>query len=287
MKKLTNWFGQPMTAAALALGLLAAACGGDSATTASVDVGTEAFGLTEEEFASTIEAVESDIADCMSEAGFEYVPADVGTVEDAQAAVRSEPGMSREEYKAMWGFGVSTRFDDPVREIALGENLASIENLGEAERIAYEQTLFGEDAKATFAFTLDEEDFSTTGGCTRTAVESHFTDEQLAGTFVNPKDALVSGDPRMVEAQDKWSACMSDAGFEYGDQDDIIGELEERFAAIVGESDPQALGGSEANALAALQADEVELAQLDLVCSVEHLDPVEEVVEEELLGGAL
>ena len=42
--------------------------------------GSEEFGLTKEELVRSIEAVESLIASCMSEAGFEYIAVDYNTV---------------------------------------------------------------------------------------------------------------------------------------------------------------------------------------------------------------
>src|SRR3990170_5698212 len=144
----------------VALSLLATACGGSSTSSdqASTDQpgtdsaqttggggqttnggsqaplpGSKEFGLTEEEYAAHIESVQALIATCMAEAGFEYVPADVQTVALAQAAVRTEPGMDREDYKKQWGHGISTRFDNRVKEIELGpQHLRIFADLPEA-----------------------------------------------------------------------------------------------------------------------------------------------------------
>src|SRR3712207_3057571 len=133
---------------AATLGLVATACGGGSDSSAeggnrearTVDEsgrklpGTKEFALTEEEFAGHVEKVQALIAECMEEAGFEYVPADVETIERAQSAVRVEPGYTRLDYKKRWGYGVSTRFDNVVKEIELGpQNLRYIEGLSRSE----------------------------------------------------------------------------------------------------------------------------------------------------------
>ena len=248
--------------------------------------GIREFGLTDQEFASHVEAVQAAIAQCMAEAGFEYVPADVETIELAQSAVRTEPGMDREEYKKQWGYGISTRFDNRVKEIELGsQNLAIFESLPEADQDAYERTLYGEDPDATFAFAFDEEDFSGTGGCTREAVEQVFTTEQLKETYTNPKDILVEADPRVVEADANWVACMQDAGYDgYLDQDDIIDEFEERFDALTEGEDPTTLTGAQAEELKQMQAEEIAISLVDLECQLKYLDSVIREVEIELFG---
>jgi hypothetical protein len=286
----------------LALGLVAAGCGGDSGSGSSGEAsdgkaqtvdetgrklpGTKEFGLTEEQFASHVEKVQTLIAECMTQAGFEYVPADVETIELAQSAVRVEPGYTREEYKKRWGYGVSTRFDNVVKEIELGpQNLRYIEGLSEADRAAYERTLYGEDPDATFAFTFDEEDFSSTGGCTRKAVEQVFTKEQLSENYQHPKDILIENDPRVIEANANWVACMQSHGYDgYLDQDEIIEEFEERLDALVGDQDPRTLTGAKLQSLKEMQREEIAISLADLDCQIKHVDSVIREVEIEIFG---
>ena len=263
----------------------AAAPAGDASAPDGVP-GTREFGLTQEEFAAHVESVESLIATCMGDAGFEYVPADVDTVELAMSAVRVEPGYTRDEYKAEFGYGTTTRSDNPVKDIALGpQNQRIIDDLPETDRAAYERTLFGEDTGATFAFTLDEELFDSTGGCTREAIEQTFTAEQLSGAYVNPKDILVGDDPRMVEAQANWALCMQEDGFDYLDQDDVIEELEERLEALLDGGEPEDLDGPRLEQLQELQAEEIAISLLDVECQIDHIDDVEQLVETEILGA--
>lgn len=272
----------------LGLGLLAPAalgCGGGSSAGTAALPGILEFGLTEEEFAAHVEETQSLIARCMSAAGFEYIPVDVQTIERAQASVRQEAGLSREEYKQRWGLSVTTRFDDPVRDIGLGPNLQIMEGLSDGDRVAYVRTLFGENLDSDFAFTLDEEDFSATGGCTREAVAAVFTPEQLTGAYVNPKDVLVQEDPRVLAALEAWSVCMRDAGYNYiADQDEIIEEYEERLDTLLEGDDPETLTGARLDALHALQEEEIAVSLADLACQVEHTDDVIHQVEEEVFG---
>ena len=268
----------------VALSVVIMACGGGSGSGQKLP-GVREFGLTDEEFVTRVEKVQQLIAVCMDRAGFEYVPVDVATIEKAQSSVRQEPGLTRRQYKERWGLSVTTRFDDPVRAVGLGPNAPIIERLPEAERVAYELTLFGENPDSDFAFALDEEDFSSTGGCTREAVSQVFTPEQLEGTYVNPKDVLVAEDPRIKEAERNWTQCMHDRGYNYqADQDAIIEDYEQRLAALLQGDDPESLTGSRLEQLRALQAQEIQVTLADLDCQERFTDEIYRQVEEEVFG---
>jgi hypothetical protein len=272
----------------VALGL--AACGGDGAQPGQLDgrdpnFGVREFGLTDQEWTSAIEQVQSTIADCMDKAGFEYIPADVETVELAMSAVRTEPGVDREDYKKQWGYGVTTRFDNRVKEIELGEqNLAIYASLSEADQVAYDRTLYGDDPDATFAFMFDEEGFEAAGGCTLEAIESSFTDEQLDPDFVNPKDILVEQDGRVAAADLEWMDCMGEAGYDYEDQDEIIEEYGQRLDELLDGEEPEALPPAKAAQLAELQQEEIAVSLVDLECQILYVDDVIREVEIELFG---
>jgi hypothetical protein len=247
--------------------------------------GIKEFGLTEEEFVDHIERTQQRIAECMHEAGFEYVPVDVRTIEDAQARVRMDPGYTRRSYKEKWGLAVTTRFDDPVRDVGLGPNLQIWQSLPPTDQEAYARTLWGDEPKSDFVFMFDEEDFSNAGGCTRKGVTGVFTPDQLKGTYINPKDVLVENDPRIIEAEDNWTECMREAGYEYeDDQDEIIEEYEERLDELLGDEDPEALTGPRLAALKRLQEEEIAVSLVDLRCQIEHTDDVFREVEIEVFG---
>ena len=247
--------------------------------------GIKEFGLTEVQFAQHIEKTQALISQCMADAGFEYVPVDVQTVEAAQARVRRDPGDTRVGYKEKWGLGVTTRFDHPVRDIGLGPNLKIWKSLPERDQEAYSHTLWGDDPTADFVWTFDEEDFSPTGGCTRKAVAQVFTPAQLKGTYVNPKDVLVESDPRIIEALHNWSKCMRARGYDYKrDQDEIIDEYGERLDQIVGDSDPTKLTGARLDALHKLQQEEIKVSLADVACEIKYADDVFREVEIEVFG---
>jgi hypothetical protein len=260
-------------------------CGGDKPSDKADLPGIKEFGLTEEEYVAHIEETQALIASCMADAGFEYVPVDVKTVEAGQKRVRTEPGYTRRTFKVKWGLAVTTRFDNPVRDTGLGPNLQTWKNLPPAQQDAYFQTLFGDDWNADFVFTFDEEDFSATGGCTRTAVEEVFTDEQVRGSYVNPKDVLVEEDERIIAAKKNWSQCMHERGYEYEeDQDEIIEEYQELLEELLGGDDPASLTGERAAALRKLQQEEIAVSLADLECQVKYTDEITRQVEFEIFG---
>ncbi|HYG72325.1 MAG TPA: hypothetical protein VEC15_08580 [Actinomycetota bacterium] len=270
---------------------VAAACGGDAGGdggAADELPGVKEFGFTEEEFADHIERTQALIAECMAEAGFEYIPVDVKTIEAAQARVRTEPGYTRRTYKEKWGLGVTTRFDNPVRDTGLGPNLDIYNSLPEAEQQAYFRALLGDNPNMDFAFALDEEDFSDTGGCTRQAVAQVFTKVQLRGNYVNPKDEVIDSDPRIIEAHRRWAECMQAAGYDYEyDQDEIIEEYQDRLEELLDGDDPETLTGERAAALRQLQQEEIAVSLVDLDCQIQHTDRVYEQVEKEVYGRTL
>jgi len=294
--------GSPVTSAALvscrigralaALAVLLAVCGCQSNAGSNTAhgknkplPGIKEFGLTEVQFVQHIEKTQALIAKCMADAGFEYIPVDVQTVEAAQARVRRDPGDTRVGYKEKWGLGVTTRFDNPVRDVGLGPNLKIWKSLPKADQDAYSHTLWGDDPSADFVWTFDEEDFSPTGGCTRKAVAQVFTPAQLKGTYVNPKDVLVDSDPRIIEALHNWSKCMHARGYDYKrDQDEIIDEYGERLDQLVGDSDPTKLTGARLAALHKLQQQEIKVSLADVACEIKYADDVYREVEIEVFG---
>jgi hypothetical protein len=276
----------------LGLGLMACSDGapsaGESTTTAAdgAQIGSEEFGLTMEALTGNIEEVEGLVGDCMREAGFEYIPVDFVTVRRAMLADKTAPGLTDDQYREQFGYGISTQFDKPAVDLGLGEQNTRILNaLAPADQTAYLRTLYGESGEATFAVSLEAEDFSETGGCTRSAVEQVFGEEELNASYVNPGDVLISQDPRVVSATEAWSECIGEEGFEYNNPDEIEDDIQERFDAIVEGQDPASVTGSALEALTELQGEERAVAQIDFDCGEELLEPIIEEVESEIYGA--
>lgn len=259
---------------------------GDAGAGATRQYGPAEFGLTDADLNARIEEAETLVAGCVTEAGFEYVPVDAATVRQAMDADGSRPGVSDEEFVAQFGFGITTVSGDPVAELGRGEqNTAIRASLAPSQQVAYDRALLGGTGGTSLARALEDEDFSATAGCTSVAVEDLFAPEELGGTYVNPGDAQLEQDGRMVDAIAAWSACLRDAGFDYEHPDDVTDELAERYAAVVGEVAPEALTGEAAAALAELQDDERAVAVVASTCEEEHIVPVEEQLETEIYGA--
>lgn len=274
------------TASALAL---MTACGGPDSTSDAAEApayGNAEFGLSDADLNARIETIEHDIASCMTDAGFEYVPVDAVTIREAMDADGTKPGVSDEEYVAQFGFGITTVFEDPVASLGRGEqNSVIVAALAPAERVAYDRTLLGEEGTVALARALEDEDLSNTGGCTRTALEDAFAEDELAGSYVNPADVLIEQDARMVAAIEDWSQCVHDAGYDYAHPDEVTDELAERLEALLGGADPASVSGAEAAALTELQGEERAVAVVATACEETHIVPVQDTIEAEIYGA--
>jgi len=258
--------------------------------------GTEEFGLSEEELVTSIEAVESLIAKCMSDAGFEYIAVDYNTVRKGMLADKSLPGVSDQDFVAQYGYGISTLYTGLAPQIAdantpakigLGEqNIRIFNSLSPADQVAYSRTLFGEHTDATFAVSLEAEDFSRTGGCTRAAIEQVFTTDQLSVTYFNPKDALIDQDPRMITALAQFADCVREAGFSYNHPNEVEADIKSRLDAITGGAPLDALSPDAQAALTELQGEERAIAVAATECESEIIEPVYTQIERELYANS-
>ena len=279
-----------MIVGALVSAVVLAACGGAAATDGGNSSGDSEFGLSEAEVVVRVEAVEASIADCMTEAGFEYFPVDYETARIAMDSNSKPSNLTDGEYRDQFGYGITTDFAVGESQAVLGTGSRNLEikaGLSTATLLAYERALYGEDSDATFIVGLDDENLSNTGGCTRIAVEANFSPEELGSNFVsfqNDESLRVDQDPRIVAAIVDWATCMREAGFSFANADEIETDLANRFDSIVQGEDPATLTGEAATSLSALQGEEVAIAAADQACEVAFVDAVKTEVELELLG---
>ena len=279
-------------AAAAALMVAGACGGGGSGSSASGDsassgqFGSEEFGLSLEELANRIEQTESLIGECMAAAGFTYTPVDFASIKDAMDSSGTAPGLSDEEYVAQFGFGITTQLDNPMVVFGAGpENNAVRDALPAADQTAYQRTLLGEALDWNHVRALEDEDFSQTQGCTRSAAEQAYDTEALAGSYRNPADKFIEQDPRMIAAFTAWSECMSAEGYEFGTPDELEASLRERLNALAAGQDPRTLTGPALDSLTELQGEERAAAGLAESCFDDHVADVEEQVEAEVYGA--
>lgn len=293
---------------ALFISALLAACGGSSQSAnqpAAADTagqsgnngqdgqrGDSEFGLPEAEVTKRVDAVESLIATCMTDAGFEYIPVDYATVRKAMDSNSKPSGLNGDEFRTQFGYGITTQFAgaDSQAVMGIGEQNIRIRNgLSTADLAAYKRALYGENPSATFVVSLDDENFSQTGGCTRAAVEQVFSADELGAGFVNYQNAegaRVEQDPRVIAATKDWATCMRDAGYSFNNSDEIKTDLANRLDAITGGAAPDTLAADAQAALTQLQGEELAIADADHQCNVQFVDPIKTQVEAELLGPA-
>ena len=227
--------------------------------------------------------VEGVIRDCMKAQGFEYIQRD--PLEQERALTGK--AMSEEEFIKQFGEGISTLFDRGFGREQTNPNDRVRSSLSEADRVAYDRALGGDNPSVTFADAVDSGDFSELGGCTKQASEAEFGGAEVVAALIGKLDGLDDGigeDPRMVKAEEEWSACMAEKGYRYPEPADVEDDLTERFQAIVGKdvppgatTAPQGLSYDGA-ALAALRQEELKIGQADLACEDRAIDPVERVV---------
>ncbi|MDH3396872.1 MAG: hypothetical protein OEM81_03470 [Acidimicrobiia bacterium] len=185
---------------------------------------------------------------CMAEQGFEYIPA-------TQPVPDFEVTFDQEEYAREQGFGITTWFGNEEQFFGGPEadwvdpNQVIVEAMSESEQEAYYEALYGPPDFGTPE--VDEESGETYyvsegfgGGCQGKAAEEVYGNEggqQLWEVFQPELEAMyerVQSDPRIVAANEEWSACMGDRGYDYESMDDmymtVFEELQKRFEEIVG-----------------------------------------------------
>ena len=248
--------------------------------------GTEEFGLTYADLTDRAEQGEVIIGECMGEAGFEYVPVDFATIRDAMTSDKTAPGLSGTEFRREFGYGISTQPDKPIVVLSQGaDNERIFNDLPESDQVAYERTLHGTDPETTWAYAIELEDFSRTGGCTRTAAEALFTPEEMLATYFNPADALIEADERMQRAIAAYADCMAAAGFEYAHPDQPENDLYERFIGITSGVPTSEMSGAARPDLEELQAFERSVAPASEKCEVDLVEPVADQIEREIFGS--
>ena len=277
---------------------LLAGCGGDDESAGDGGTQTEAqeqqaqsdldveeqLGFTRNGITAAQAKVENAIAACMKAEGFEYVPSDPVA---AQAALTGKPNMSDEEFERTYGHGIATLYGKGSAQSDPNARIRA--QLGEADRRAYDRTLHGGDPQQTFAYAIDNGDFSELGGCTRKATEEAFGGSRLLTTLQRELDELdeaILADSRVVRAQEAWSRCMREAtGESFEDSEAVEETIRERLEQIVGEvvapGQVAPEGSYDKAAVGELARLEVEWTNKDLACEEEHIADVEDEVRRE------
>lgn len=277
--------------------------------------------------------IQEEIRRCMAEEGFEYQPM---VQPDEAFSVYEE--IDQEEWVRTQGFGITTWYGNEEQMDQGSEwidpNQERLDAMSETESEAWYAALYGtqEEQEEDMTSEIDSETGETfyTGsgfgaGCQGEAMEAEYGeqgDTQALWEEIQPAmDAMyqqVQADPRIVEGNQEWSACMATAGYEVETREDIwetvYADFQARFDEIVGPNggfaDPfegwteeemnaffeektqeeidaffeEAQDTSQADidqeALAALQQEEIDMAVADWECAADLDELFMEVSEE-------
>jgi len=260
--------------------ILLAACGGDEPQKQRVVELEDQVGFSESGVVERQTRVEGEIQNCMKAQGFDYVPVDPLA---QRAALTGKARMTDEEFLEQFGYGISTLFGRGTTEADPNDRIRKA--LGPADRAAYDRTLWGENPGLTFSEAIDSDAAAELGGCTKQATEAVFGGAAVLAKLQGKFDELeqrITQDQRMVRAVEKWSTCMADEGYRYDEPEEIDSDMIKRFKTIVGAgvqpgaTAPPTRGATyDRAALAALQREEVKVANADLACEKRHITPVE------------
>ncbi len=259
-----------------------AGCGGDDNSAEAPQELEDTLGFGGDNAKEIQARVENRIGDCMRAQGFEYQPVDPFA---QQQAVTGKARITDEEFTKQFGYGISTLLGKGNQQSDPNERIRA--GLSTADRAAYDRALGGDNPGVTFAEAVDNGDFSELGGCTKEASDAAFGGAATLNSLVERLDGLderIIQDQRMVKANEKWSACMQEKGYRYEEPDAIDEDLAERFRGIVGAgirpgtSTVPAGASFDRGALATLQQEEVRIANADLACEKQEIEPVEREV---------
>lgn len=188
------------------------------------------------DFNAAVDGIEELVADCMAQEGWTYFPRKIPDLhpefeEDDAAEVAR---IKREGLGFTYSLLGYAALDDESGD-AWGtyddKNDAYIDALNEAERTAYDASLYGteEEQAADKTTAMDP----ATGervtidlwsvGCRGEAADAFYGDDiahnrvysQLMQAYWDELDARTAADPRFVAANAEWSACMKAAGYDY------------------------------------------------------------------------
>ncbi len=272
----------PLALIAIAV-LVATGCGKDEQKPTKVVELEETLGFSSDGILERQSRVENRIRECMRAQGFEYTPVDPFA---QQQALTGKARLSEEEFIEQFGYGISTLLGRATEQA--DPNARIRRSLSATDGAAYDRALWGDNRGATFADAVDSGHFGELGGCTKEASEAIFGGGPVLTALVTKLDELddsILADQRMVRAEEKWSRCMAQRGFRYGDPGDIEGDVEKRFTDIFGvgvrpgaTAPPDPGTSYDRAALAELRRDEVRVATADHECEKQEITPVELVV---------
>jgi hypothetical protein len=231
--------------------------------------------------------VEEQVADCMQDEGFEYVPATGNYSYGSSDDVVYEP--EDRDWVSQYGYGaVNSPWNeqpaDPEQEY-VDPNGDYVASLSESEQTAYYEALNGPQPSEEDQAAMEDGSYEydwTTSGCYGAAQHEVYEaeDPTQSEEFAPLMDAInsfyekSSTDPAMQELDAAWAACMDTAGHpgfavQFDAQNSIYDAQNELYEAAPVDADGNSTGEVDQAAMDALGEQEIELALADLDCREE------------------
>ncbi len=238
---------------------LVTACSGDQDATSEEPVTIASLmGAPDDndfDFNATVEKIEAAVAECMALEGWNYIPIKIAQIGPAAGStVESEAERISQEGLGVTYYLLNDGISEEARSIIVDHNEDYIRTLSEAERKAYDASLYGteEEQAADTVMSFDPatgeeiEVFQGSVGCRGTARESAYGDDptrsrsyqEAMQIYWDELEARTEADARFITLREEWSTCMADAGYEYDTPDDfdaaIYLEIQARIDEVVG-----------------------------------------------------
>lgn len=198
-------------------------------------------------------AVETAIADCMDERGFEYVPQNL-EAEGLEGSLSVSLYLEGPE-SVPDGYGNVVAYK---RAVALGESEAGrFESLPANQRDAFRQALYGD---------------GTRGGCSAVGAQAAPM-RRARAEFIEQFNELherVAADPQWTEANTEWSQCMRERGFDFSDQLAARRHVDHRIESELGS--PREFSEKDETTFDEIAEEDRLIARADAVCQQEQGD---------------
>lgn len=233
------------TAFVLAIMLLLGACGSDSdADRVSLELNespiNELLGIDIALRSGDLVQLERDaeaaIVECMLQSGFEYIAIDFASQFEPESGAENPDSRA---YAEANGYGITIRpdFDAPAPQDLVDPNDAIRANLSPAELDEYRLALFGQAPAEDEPVNFEEQD-----GCVGQSYSEVYAAqaelgavERFFGEFGEQLTDLENrfrSDPRFLELEQQWAACMADLGFPVATREEIFVELNRRMSDV-------------------------------------------------------
>lgn len=196
------------------------------------------------------------MAECMADAGFEYVPIDPAELSETPWSAEIEWESS--EWVETYGFGASTLrfpqavvgptlvgYTDPANDAEPHPNQVYVDGLSEEDREAWSAALSD----------CDSSTWSSSQSENLAAAFNERFSQEITAMYDEMRD-----DPRYEDIHAEVRSCVSEAGFDYVDHETFLNDIEARLAPLDEEARQGALSPAAIEELGRIQADEIAVA---------------------------